>query len=84
MFDLVGLTHVLGLSTIIQDLLRFHPRKCQFSFEAPGETNLLDHQNLDNDLEHDLKRLEKPNQNLENAVQNYDVQQFPQLLLFHF
>ena len=31
-FDLVGFTYALGLSTIIQDLLRFHHRKIPFFF----------------------------------------------------
>ena len=39
MFDLLGFTYVLGLSTIIQALLRFHHRNFPFLFKTFGDTN---------------------------------------------
>ena len=41
--DLLGFTYVLRLSTIVQDLLRFHHRIFRFLFKTLGDTNCFRH-----------------------------------------
>ena len=60
MLDLIGFTYVLGLSTIIQDLLRFHHRICRFYLKR-SEIQIV------------LGPPEFENEQLQNKFQMYDV-----------